>query len=314
MSTLEDIRYARIYLTHVTLHQAVHVHRLVADLGAVAVAELVRTGDVPADVAAELRPDYRTIRVRDTDFADPRHGIRLVIPEDTDLWPAAQLDTGVVPGDNRSWVAPLALWTSGSATLPELWARSVTVTGSRAATGYGCYLAGDLGQLLAERQITVTTGASYGIEGSAARGTLAAGGPTVVVLPCGIDTVYPSGHRALLERIAADGTLVSAYPPGTRPRTRHFYDRAGLLAAAGQVLVVVEAGARSGSLTAAEHANRTGRTVMAVPGPITSATSAGNNRLLRDRAAITITELSEVADTLDQTQRPIVGRVDAPPR
>lgn len=301
MPHLDDIRHARIYLSRAARHPAPHLHRLIEDLGPVAAAELVSVGDVPAAVAVELHDNHRAIRVRDNDFGDPRHEIRVVVPEDTDLWPAEQFRAQNVPDDDQPWLAPLALWTRGSTPLPELWARSVTITGSKAATGYGCHIATELGQHLADRRITTTTGASYGVEGYAARGALSRGGPTVAVLPCGIDLAHPNGHLALLERIAADGALVSAYPPGTQPHHGRFLDRTGLLAAAGHVLVVVEAGLRSGSLAAARHANRLRRTVLAVPGPITSVSSAGSNALLRDMAAVAVTAISEVGDSLEDT-------------
>ena len=272
-------------------------------MGPVTAADLVRAGDVPADIVAELRDDHRTIRVRDTDLTDPRHGIRVVIPEETDLWPAAQFRTYDIPGDSSSWVPPLVLWTRGSATLPDLWTRSVSVTGSRAATGYGLHVAADLGYHLAERQITVTTGAGFGIEGNAVRGTLTGEGATVAVLPCGIDIAHPSAHQALLDRISDTGAVISSFPPGTRPQLGRFVYRAGLLAAASQVLVIVECGVRSGSLAAVRQAHTMHRTVMVVPGPITSAASAGSNRLLRDAAAIAITTLDEVGDNLDEALR-----------
>lgn len=303
MSDLDDIRHARIYLTRAAEHPAPHLHRLVTTVGPVTAADLVRAGDVPADVVAELRDDHRTIRVRDTDFTDPRHGIRVVIPEETDLWPAAQFHTDDVPGNASPWVPPLVLWSRGNATLPDLWARSVSITGSRAATEYGRLVAADLGYHLAERQITVTTGGSFGIEDSAARGTLAWGGRTSAMLACGIDIAHPRAHQALLDRISDNGAVISSFPPGTRPQLHRLAYRASLLAAASQVLVIVESGLRSGSLIAARQANTMRRTVMAVPGPITSAASAGSNRLLRDAAATAITKLDEVGDSLDEALR-----------
>lgn len=195
MSDLDDIRHARIYLTRAAEHPAPHLHRLVATVGPVAAADLIRADDIPADVVAELRDDHRTIRVRDTDLTNLRHGVRVVIPEETDLWPAEQFRTDDIPGDASSWMAPLVLWTCGSATLPDLWTRSVSVTGSRAATGDGLHVAAELGYHLAERQITVTAGAGLGIEGNASRGTLTGGGRTVAVLPCGIDIAHSSARK-----------------------------------------------------------------------------------------------------------------------
>ena len=110
---------------------------------------------------------------------------------------------------------------SGCGTAPARRRRSrvpaVAIVGARAATTYGCDVAASIAYELAERGVVVVSGAAYGIDGAAHRAALAAGGTTVAVLACGVDRAYPVGHEALIERIAAQGAVVSEAPPGRHP-------------------------------------------------------------------------------------------------
>ena len=131
----------------------------------------------------------------------------------------------------------------------------------------------------------MVSGAAIGIDGAAHRGALAVDGPTVAVLACGVDRAYPAAHQRLLERIAATGLVVSEYPPGCVPARHRFLVRNRLIAG-------LAAGTRRGRGRAAQRrpAHRGGRRVpsaglvMAVPGPVTSAMSAGCHQLIRDGA------------------------------
>jgi DNA processing protein len=176
--------------------------------------------------------------------------------------------------------------------------RSVALVGSRASTAYGEHVAGDLAHRLGERGWTVVSGGAYGIDAAAHRGALAAGAPTVAVLACGVDRVYPSGNGALLERIAQDGLVVSEWPPGAAPHRHRFLVRNRLIAALTRGTVVVEAAARSGARATARRASRLGRPVMAVPGPVTSAMSVGCHELVRDRelGAVLVTSAAHVLE------------------
>ena len=159
--------------------------------------------------------------------------------------------------------------------------RSVAIVGSRASTAYGEHVAGELGCQLAEKRCTVVSGGAYGIDAAAHRGALAADGPTVAVLACGVDRVYPAGNGALLNRIADSGLLVSEWPPGAAPHRHRFLVRNRLIAGLTRGTVVVEAAARSGATATAHRAAKLGKRVMVVPGPVTSAMSVGCHELLR---------------------------------
>jgi DNA processing protein len=214
----------------------------------------------------------------------------MLIPGDAQ-WPDGLHDLGATQ--------PLALWTRGNtALLAQPVARRVALVGARAATGYGEHVAMQLASDLADRGIGIVSGGAYGIDGVAHRATLAAGGNTIAVLAGGLDRLYPAGHTALLERVAEAGLLVSELPPGHAPTRFRFLQRGRLIAALSQATVVVEAGYRSGSLAIAEQARAIGRTVAAVPGPVTSAASAGTHRLLRDQNARLITDASDLHSLL----------------
>jgi len=216
-----------------------------------------------------------------------RCGARLVTPADP-VWPPGFADLGAH--------APLALWVRG--TLRELShpGGSVAIVGSRDATNYGEHMAMELASGLSDRGVAVVSGAAYGIDGMAHRASLASRGRTVAYLAGGVDRLYPSAHHELLLRVMASGAVVSELACGSAPTKWRFLQRNRLIAAASQATVVVEAGRRSGSLNTAGHAAALGRPLGAVPGPVTSATSAGCHRLLREYDAQCITSAADVVE------------------
>jgi DNA processing protein len=191
----------------------------------------------------------------------------------------------------------LALWVRGNADLAKSTERAVAVVGSRAASGYGQHVATEFGYGLAEAGVTVVSGAAYGIDGAAHRGAIAAGGPTIAVLACGVDVAYPAGHRGLLAHVAKCGSVISEYPPGLSPARHRFLTRNRLIAALGEGTVVVEAGRRSGAKNTAASTTALGKVLMAVPGPVTSASSSGCHELLRSGEAVSVTSVAEVIES-----------------
>jgi DNA processing protein len=141
------------------------------------------------------------------------------------------------------------------------------------------------------------SGAAYGIDGCAHRGALTGGGPTIAVLACGVDVPYPAGHASLIARIPEDGLVVSEYPPTHTPARHRFLTRNRLIAALGDGTVVVEAGRRSGAKNTAASTSALGRVLMAVPGPITSASSTGCHELLRSGEAVAVSSVEEVIES-----------------
>jgi len=219
-----------------------------------------------------------------------RRGGRLLVPGDAE-WPSGLDDLGEA--------APACLWVLGAAGVGEAAQRSVALVGARACTGYGTRVAADLAAGAVDRGVAVVSGGAYGIDAAAHRGALAAGGPTLAVLACGVDRVYPRGHEELLARVAEAGAVVSEVPPGSAPTRWRFLERNRLIAALASATVVVEAAWRSGALGTASRAAGLLRPLGAVPGPVTSAASAGCHRLLREAAATCITDTAELLELVD---------------
>jgi DNA processing protein len=174
--------------------------------------------------------------------------------------------------------------------------RSVALVGSRAATGYGEHVTVEASSGLVDRGIAVVSGGAYGIDGMAHRAALAGRGITIAILAGGLDAFYPAGHEHLLSRIVERGVVLAEVPPATTPTKWRFLQRNRLIAALASATVVVEAAWRSGALNTAHHAGTLARPLGAVPGPVTSAASAGCHRLLRENAAVCVTNAEEMAE------------------
>ena len=189
---------------------------------------------------------------------------------------------------------PPGLFVRGG-TAPELLRRpAVAVVGARACSGYGASVARTLARELAAAGLVVVSGLARGVDAEAHRGALEANGTTVAVLGCGVDRAYPAAHAELAERVAAAGLIVSEYAPGVEPAPWRFPARNRIIAGLCAATVVVEARERSGALITADLALEEGREVLAVPGEITSALSAGTNDLLKLGAS----PLTRAADVL----------------
>ena len=297
----ETMQRAWAYLSRVVEPPCAELAALVALAGPLEAAERVRQGRVDEPLAR------RTEARRDVDCAAAdldllaRRGGRLITPDD-DEWPTLALTAfgGAAVEGKPQGRPPLVLWALGPARLDDAALRAAAIVGTRAATSYGEHVAADLAVGLVERDVAVISGGAYGIDGAAHRAALSVDGLTVAVLAGGLDIPYPAGHSALLHRIAADGLLVTEYPPGVRPARHRFLTRNRLVAAFAGAAVVVEAGLRSGAANTAAWARALGRVVGAVPGPVTSSASSGCHALLRAGAEV-ITRADDVVE--------LVGRI-----
>ena len=189
---------------------------------------------------------------------------------------------------------------------------AVAVVGARSCSAYGAQVARDLARALAAAGAVVVSGMARGIDGEAHRGALAAGGPTVAVLGCGIDCDYPRAHAVLASRIAEGGAVVSEYPPGVEPAPWRFPARNRIVAGLAAATVVVEARERSGALITADFALELGREVFAVPGEITSGLSKGTNDLIR-QGAIPLLAAQDVLEVLGLESAPTAPRPNLSP-
>jgi DNA processing protein len=257
-------------------------------MSAVSASGMVEPTDEEVAVALKrwtprLKPGIALIALRQA----VRYGLSLIVPGD-DNWPTGLDDLGAH--------APLALWVRGDASVLASAKTSIALVGARAATGYGEHVTMEASAGLVDRGYTIVSGAAYGIDGMAHRAALASSGKTIAILAGGVDRFYPSGHEALLTRITEVGAVVSELPCGQPPTRWRFLQRNRLIAAMSQATVVLEAGWRSGSLNTAGHAASLGRPLGAVPGPVTSAASAGCHRLIRDFDAQCVTNADEMAE------------------
>lgn len=252
------------------------------------VTALAVVSDRTEQVVRQFQPRLDQLDVpRDVEIA-ARFDARVVVPGDEE-WPSSLADLDV---------PPIALWARGPAPLAAAGHRSVAIVGARASTHYGAAQAAEMAWALAERGYTIVSGAAYGIDAAAHEGALAAGGTTVAVLACGVDQPYPAANAQLLAAIARTGTVVSEVAPGSAALRSRFLQRNRLIAAMTRGTIVVEAGLRSGSRNTAGTASRHHRVVMAVPGPVTSAASAGCHELIRSGMAVLVTDAGEVAELL----------------
>jgi DNA processing protein len=307
-------RRARLVLSLVGEPGDPRLTGLVGELGPEAVLEALRARCDDGDLGAALAERLRAARPDDTLASAERQGFRFVVPGDEE-WPPGVADLAHVPPLHERGGIPVGLWLRGPLRLDEAVADAVAVVGSRSATTYGAAVAGEIGDTLAGAGRTVVSGAAFGIDQAAHRGALAGRGPTVAVLACGVDRAYPLAHAALLDYIADVGLVVSEGAPGFAPTRIRFLARNRLIAALTRGTVVVEAAVRSGALNTANWATSLSRTLMGVPGPVTSAPSQGVHQMIRARAALLVTGGRDVLEATSDAgefaaDRPL-GEIDA---
>jgi DNA processing protein len=266
------------------IHAALRdLHRHAAALGDGARAWLDAPDEarLAADLAWLAEPGHHLLRCTDADFPPQLENI----PQ-----PPAAL---FVAGD------------PGLALLPQ-----VAIVGARSASVAGMAHASAFARALAQAGFAITSGMADGIDGAAHTAALDAGANTLAVIGTGPDRVYPRKHHALARRIAAQGALISEFPPGTGARADHFPRRNRIIAGLSLGTLVVEAGLRSGSLITARLAGEQGREVFALPGSIHNPLARGCHRLIRDGARLEETA-AEIIETLTPAARMLGGELAA---
>lgn len=201
---------------------------------------------------------------------------------------------------------PDPLWIDGDPT--ALGARCVAIVGTRRMTTYGERLARELAAACAGAEVVVVSGFAQGIDSAAHRGALDAGGRTVAVLGEGIALFVATvrgRRRPLVQRVRASGALVSQYAPSFCAQPWAFAKRNATIAALAEIVVVVEAGERSGALITADDARRLGRPLFAVPGQVGSWSSVGTNALIASRRAEALVGASSLLDALALSRPPV---------
>lgn len=191
---------------------------------------------------------------------------------------------------------PYALFYKGN--LPKETECAIAMVGARSCTHYGEVQSLKYAKALAERGVQIVSGMAYGIDGYCHRGAILAGQPTYAVLGCGVDVCYPKSNIGLYQDILKHGGgILSEQPPGTQPLPVYFPMRNRIISGLSDVVLVMEAREKSGSLITADMALEQGRDVYALPGPVDSVLSTGCNKLIRQGAGI-LTGVEELCEEL----------------
>jgi DNA processing protein len=237
-----------------------------------------------ADVAAKIASE-RSERALDRELARcAERKIRFV----------TRLDRDYPPLLREISAPPAVLYVKGEGLLDAT--RTVAIVGTRRSSRYGRAVAERLAGDLAQRRFVVVSGLAIGIDASAHRGALKAGGVTAAVLGAGFLHPYPACNKELAQEIIQNGLLVSEYALDTRPTKWTFPQRNRILSGLARGVVVVEAPERSGALITAQLALDQGREVFAVPGNVTNTASCGANRLIQEGAKL----VASVEDILEE--------------
>lgn len=176
--------------------------------------------------------------------------------------------------------------------------KMAAIVGARACSSYGKEMAEYFARGLAKEEVGIVSGMARGADGIAQRAALSAGGYSVAVLGCGVDICYPEENRPLYEKLKESGCILSEYPPGTLPHSRLFPPRNRIISALSNLVLVIEAREKSGTLITVDMALEQGKDVFAVPGRITDTCSRGCNRLIGNGAGIAVS----VAQLLQELQ------------
>ena len=172
--------------------------------------------------------------------------------------------------------------------LPDPTKKTIAIVGARMCSPYGRAMASYFARILAANEIQVISGLALGVDGAAHEGALLAEGDTFAVLACGCDRCYPRAHIGLYEKIRTTGGLLSEEPPGTPPLAYLFPKRNRIISVLSDLVLVVEARKKSGSLITADFAAEQGRDILAVPGRLEDELSGGCNELIFQGAGIAI--------------------------
>src|ERR1700757_346237 len=279
-------------------------------VGPVRLRKLLEIFQEPQQILAAKRSELRRVEGIGNEVADQISNWESTIDLPAELERIRDFGTTVITQESASYPRPLrevhappiVLYVWGE--LHERDHHAIGVTGARRTTHYGTESAKKIAYQLAYAGLTVISGLARGIDTAAHQGALAAKGRTIAVLGTGLDHLYPAENRALAEKIAQSGAVVSEFPMDTTPDRQTFPMRNRIISGWGFGLLVVEAGANSGALISASQATDQGRNLYAVPGPIDRPTSLGTNRLIQQGAKLVMS----VDDILEDMQTLFPGK------
>lgn len=287
-----------------TRREALLALNMVPSLGPVRLRKLVEALGSPENVLSARRPDLDRIEGLNRGVVDSVLGWESKIDLSKELARIREFGAEVVTQEDEEYPRllreihdpPIVLYVWGKLQMRDQ--HAIGVVGSRRTTHYGLECAKRLSYQIAYSGLTVVSGLARGIDTAAHQGALAAKGRTIAVLGTGLEHLYPAENRALAEKIASSGAVVTEFPMDTTPDRQTFPMRNRIISGWSFGLLVVEAGVNSGALISASQAADQGRSLYAVPGPIDRPTSQGTNRLIQQGAKLVLS----VDDILEDLQ------------
>ena len=175
-------------------------------------------------------------------------------------------------------------------------AHCLGIIGTRRPTAYGRHVTELFASVCAENGLCIVSGMADGVDGIAQRAALKTGGPSIAVLGCGVDVVYPSGNRDLYEQLTEHGLILSEFPMASPGYAGNFPQRNRLIAGLSEALLVTQAGIPSGTAGTVEYALAQGKNVFTVPGSIFEPASLGTNTMLRDGGIVALDPADVLAE------------------
>src|ERR1700731_3574290 len=277
---------------------------MVPHLGPVRLRRLLEVFDSPERVLLARRNELRGVDGLNEALIDSLASWESVVDLQKELARIGGFGATVVTLDDADYPAllreihdpPTVLYVWGK--LEPRDHHAIGIVGSRRTSHYGLECAKKISYQIAYAGLTVVSGLARGIDTAAHQGALAAKGRTVAVLGTGLHHLYPTENRALAEKIASCGALVTEFSMETTPDRQTFPMRNRIISGWGFGLLVVEAGMNSGALISASQAAEQGRNLYAIPGPIARPTSHGTNRLIQQGAKLVMS----VVDILEDVQ------------
>jgi DNA processing protein len=204
--------------------------------------------------------------------------------------------------------APILLYYRGQIDCNQK--RTLSVVGTRHQTAYGRELCVQLIYGLQTYDPVIVSGLALGIDITAHQAALESGLNTIAILAHGLDRIYPPQHQTIARQMLEHGGWISEFPPGTQPEREHFPQRNRIIAGMSEGTLIVETGVSGGSMITAHLASGYQRVVMALPGRVTDARSAGCLSLIRNQIAVPVTSAEDIAEELGWKQacRPIATK------
>ena len=248
-------------------------------------SDLLSVNDLPAEKKMLLKPEqFAAVKVWKLHYQECWE--RYQVMQQSGMQFVTVLDEHYPAALRNLTDYPIALYVKGA--LPDSRMPSAAIVGARSCSAYGKQIAEEFARMLATAGVQIISGLALGIDGAAHLGAIHAGQPTFGILGCGVNICYPSSHYKLYEAMLSRGGILSEYPPDIKPEPFHFPQRNRIISGLSDLILIIEAKEKSGSLITAERGLEQGKEIYAVPGRITDRLSKGCNLLIQQGAGIAL--------------------------